>query len=203
MKLYWCENTRAFRIIWMLDELGQPYERIRVDVRGGETGENKSDPDFRAASPMGKVPALVDGPVKLWDSGAICLYLADKYPEAGLSVAADDPRRGEFLQWLMFTNAVIEPAMLEKFMELPPKPQSYGHGSFESMIGALEKGLKGRDWLMGDRFTAADVLVGSSVHVLQQFGLLPVITALQGYVARCRIRPGLQKALALDGVTKK
>lgn len=202
MKLYWCENTRASRMVWMLEELGQPYERVRVDIRGGETGENRNDPDFKAASPMGKVPAFVDGPIKLWDSGAMCLYLADKYPEAGLTVAPDDPARGEFLQWLMFTNAVIEPAMVEKFMELPPKKERYGHGSFEGMIAVLENGLKGKDWLMGERFTAADVLVGSSVHAIDQFGLLPVNPTLQSYVARCRIRPALQKALALDTASK-
>lgn len=77
MKFYWCQQTRAFRITWMLEEAGQPYERIRVDIR---TGDNKDNPDFLAASPMGKVPAIIDGSVKLWDSGAICVYVADKSP---------------------------------------------------------------------------------------------------------------------------
>jgi glutathione S-transferase len=195
MKFYWCEQSRAFRIAWMLEEAGQPYERIRVDIR---TGDNKDNPDFRAASPMGKVPAISDGPVRLWDSGAICLYIADKYPEAGLTVPADDPQRFEFIQWLMFTNSVIEPAMVEKFMSVTPKPESYGHGSFESMISVLEQGLSGKSWIMGERFTAADVLLGSSVHVLDKFGLLPDNAALQGYVERCRSRPALQTALSLD-----
>ena len=195
MKFYWCEQTRAFRITWMLEEAGQPYERIRVDIR---TGDNKDDPDFEAASPMGKVPALTDGPVKLWDSGAICLYVADKYPEAGLTVDAADSQRFEFIQWLMFTNSVIEPAMVEKFMNVPAKQESYGHGSFDSMIGVLEQGLSGKTWIMGERFTAADVLLGSSVHVLEKFGLLPDSATLQDYVARCRARPALQTALSLD-----
>lgn len=195
MKLYWCEQTRAFRIVWMLEELGEPYERIRVGIRDGE---NKDDPDFRAASPMGKVPAIIDGPTKLWDSGAICLYLADKYPEAGLGISMDDPRRGEFLQWLMFTNAVIEPAMVEKFMNLEPKPQSYGHGSFDSMIAVLERGLAGGPWIMGDNFTAADVLLGSSIHVMDLFAILPDSPILKDYADRCRDRPALQTALTLD-----
>ncbi len=195
MKFYWCEQSRAFRIAWMLEETGQPHERIHVDIR---TGKNKDTPDFRAASPMGKVPAISDGPVRLWDSGAICLYIADEYPEAGLTVPADDPQRFEFIQWLMFTNSVIEPAMVEKFMSVTPKPESYGHGSFESMISVLEQGLSGKTWIMGERFTAADVLLGSSVHVLDKFGLLPNKEVLEGYVARCRTRPALQTALSLD-----
>lgn len=195
MKLYWCEKTRAFRAVWMMEELGQPYERVRVDIRD-ETA--KSDPAFRAVSPLGKVPALEDGPVKLWDSGAICLYLADKYAQSGLGVPIDDPKRGTFLQWIMFTNSVIEPAMIEKFMELPPKPMSYGHGSFDSMILTLESGLRGGPWIMGDRFTAADVLLGSSVDVMDKFNILPESTVLRDYVARCRERPALIKAISLD-----
>ncbi len=195
MKLYWCEQTRAFRIVWMLEEIGQPYERIHVDIR---TGDNKDDPGFRAASPMGKVPAISDGEVKLWDSGAICLYLADKHPDAGLTVPADDPKRYEFIQWLMYTNAVIEPAMVEKFMSVPPKKESYGHGSFQLMMSVLEGALSNRTWIMGDRFTAADVLIGSSVHVIEKFGIMPTNTVLQGYAARCRVRTALQTALALD-----
>ncbi|MCH9752487.1 MAG: glutathione S-transferase family protein [Alphaproteobacteria bacterium] len=188
MKFYWCEQTRAFRIAWMLEELGEPYERIRVGIRDGE---NKDDPDFRAASPMGKVPALSDGPVKLWDSGAICLYLADKYPDAGLTVALDDPERGAFLQWLMFTNAIVEPALVEKFSGMEPKPDTYGHGSFDSMIATLEAGLQTGPWILGDRFTAADVLLGSSVHFMDLFGILPDNATLKVYLNRCRERPAL------------
>lgn len=195
MKFYWCEQTRAFRIAWMLEEAGQPHERIRIDIR---TGANKDDPDFRAASPMGKVPAISDGDVRLWDSGAICLYVADKNPEAGLTVPAGDPKRYEFIQWLMFTNAVIEPAMVEKFMGLEPKPLNYGHGSFDQMIKVLEDALSGQTWIMGDRFTAADVLIGSSAHVLDKFGIMPDNSPLKDYADRCRQRPALQTALALD-----
>lgn len=195
MKLFWCEKTRAFRIVWMLEELGEPYERVRVDIRGGEM---KDDPEFRSASPMGKVPALIDGDTKLWDSGAICLYLADKYPQSGLGVAISDPDRGRFLQWVMFTNSVIEPAMLEKFMEMPAKPMSYGHGGFDAMLDVLEGGLAPGPWVMGERFTAADVLLGSSVDVMDKFNILPDRPKLKAYAERCRARPALQKAMGLD-----
>lgn len=195
MKLYWCEQSRAFRIVWMLEELGRPYERIRVDIRGGDM---KDDPEFRSASPMGKVPALIDGTTKLWDSGAICLYLCDQYPEAGLGVSIDDPQRGAFLQWLMYTNAVIEPAMVEKFMGVPAKAASYGHGSFDSMVETLAAGIAPGPWVMGDTFTAADVLLGSSVYVMDKFNILPDQPELKAYVARCLERPAFQTALALD-----
>ncbi len=195
MKLFWCEQSRAFRIVWMLEELGEPYERVRVDFRSGEM---QNEPEFRSASPMGKVPAIIDGNTKLWDSGAICLYLADKYPQAGLGVASDDPDRGRFVQWLMFTNAVIEPAMLEKFLEMPAKPTTYGHGGFEAMLDVLEAGLEPGPWVMGERFTAADVLLGSSVDVLDKFKLLPDRPKLKAYAERCRARPALQKALAMN-----
>ena len=115
MKLYWCPKTRAMRIAWMLEELGEPYERIAIDIRDPK---DRANPDFRAASPMGKVPAFADAETKLWDSGAICLYLTDKYPAAKLGVAIGEPQRGHYLQWLMFSNAVIEPSMMEKFAKV-------------------------------------------------------------------------------------
>lgn len=199
MKFYWCEQTRAQRVAWMLEEVGEPYERIRVGIRDGE---NKDDPEFRTASPLGKVPALVDGPVKLNDSGAICLYLADKYPAAGLSVPLDDPRRGAFLQWVMFTNSSIEPAMVEKFTEAKSDPQRYGWGSFDLVIGQLTTGVSPGPWLLGDQFTAADVIVGSGVHFMEIFGILPDEAAeLKGYAERCRARPAFQRASAFEPAT--
>jgi glutathione S-transferase len=123
MKLYWCERTRAVRAVWMMEELGVPYERVRIDIRDEQS---RANPAFRAASPMGKVPALEDGAVRIWDSGAICAYLADQYPAAQLAPAIGSPDRGAYLMWLMYTNSVIEPAMGEKFAGLKPNPVSYG-----------------------------------------------------------------------------
>ena len=195
MKLYWCEKSRAFRIAWMMEELGLPYERIRVDIRDNDS---ERDADFLAASPLGKVPALVDGETKLWDSGAICLHLADTYPEAGLGVAPGDASRGAFLQWIMFTNAVIEPAMVEKFAGLEVQPLRYGHGSFDQMIETLENGISAGPWTMGERFTTADVLLGSSTHFLETFGVLPDASPLKAYAERCRARPAFQTAQSFD-----
>jgi glutathione S-transferase len=196
MKLYWCPRTRAFRAAWMLEELGRPYERVAIDVRDEAA---RADPEFRAASPMGKVPALVDGAVKLWDSGAICLYLADAYPETGLGVAIGDPARGAFLQWALYTNAVIEPAMGEKFGGRPVNTLQNGYGSFDLMIATLSGGLAPGPWILGQRFTAPDVLLGSSVHFMELFKILPDHQELRAYAERCRARPAFQRAAALEG----
>jgi len=195
MKLYWCPRTRAFRAAWMLEELGRPYERVAIDIRNDAA---RADPDFRVASPMGKVPALVDGAVKLWDSGAICLYLADAYPDAGLGVPIGDPARGAFLQWTLYTNAVIEPAMGEKFGNRPVNTLQNGYGSFDLMISTLAAGLTPGPWIMGQRFTAPDVLLGSSVHFMDVFKLLPDNATLRAYADRCRARPAFQRTGAFD-----
>jgi glutathione S-transferase len=195
MKFYWCPRTRAFRIAWLLEELGKPYERIVIDIRGGEAC---NDPDFRAASPMGKVPAIIDGATKLWDSGAIAIHLADAYPDAGLGAPIGDPKRGAFLQWCLYTNAVIEPAMGEKFSGREPNKLQSGYGSFDLMIETLAAGLVPGPWILGERFSAADALLGASVHFMETFKVLPENAALAAYAARCRARPAFQRAAAFD-----
>jgi glutathione S-transferase len=179
----------------MLEELGRPYERVRIDIRNEAS---RADPDFRAASPMGKVPALVDGPVKLWDSGAICVYLADAYPEADLGVPIGDPNRGAFLQWAMYNNAVVEPAMGEKFSGAAVNTLQSGHGSFDQMIDLLIAGLTPGPWILGERFMLPDVLLGSAVHFMELFKILPDRAELKAYVERCRARPAFQRAMSFD-----
>ena len=154
MKLYWCPKTRSLRALWLLEEAGVAYERVLIDIRSDSA---KSDPAFRRASPMGKVPALEDGAVRIWDSGAICAYVADQYPAQGLAPPVGSPLRGAYLQWLMYTNAVIEPAMAEKFAKLPSNPTAYGWGSFELMLRTLRAALEGGPWILGERFSAAGI----------------------------------------------
>jgi len=134
MKLYWCERTRAVRAVWMMEELGVPYERVRIDIRDEQS---RAHPAFRAASPMGKVPALEDGAVRIWDSGAICAYLADQYPAAKLAPPIGSPDRGAYLMWLMYTNSVIEPAMGEKAGGLKPNSVTYGWGGWDQMLTVM------------------------------------------------------------------
>lgn len=196
MKLYWCPKTRAVRAVWMLEELGLPYERVLVDIR-----DESATPDagFLAASPMGKVPALEDGEVRLAESAAICLYVADRYAGGRLAPALDDPDRGRFLYWMFYTPAVIEPAMSEKFSGAAGNRFSSGWGDFPTMIATLEAGLAEGPYILGERFSAADVLLGSSAVFMRTFGVLPESKTLEAYADRCLERPAYQKAIALDG----
>ena len=195
MKLYWAPQTRSSRAVWMLQEAGVDYEIATVDIRADD--RHDSD-EFRAASPMGKVPALVDGDVMMSESAAICLYVADRYSSGNLAPALDNSSRGRFLYWLMFTPAVIEPAMSEKFNDIEPNPGRSGWGSFDLMVKTMEKGLAGNRWLLDDKFSAADVMVGSSVVFMRMFDMLPDSPTLAEYADRCLQRPAYQKAMALE-----
>lgn len=198
MKLYWSPQTRSTRAIWMLEEAGVDYECERVDIR---SPQREDSAEFLDASPMGKVPAIADGDVRMAESAAICLYVADRYSPGTLAPAIDDPARGKFLYWLMYTPAVIEPAMSEKFNGVEPNRQRSGWGDFELMIETLERGIAGRDWILGDRFTAADVMLGSSVVFMRMFDMLPDSASLSAYADRCLARPAYQRALQLSEST--
>lgn len=195
MKVFYAPRTRSSRVIWMLEELGVPYELEHCDIL---TSERNDSDAFRLASPMGKVPAIQDGTVSMSESAAICLYLADRYGSGDFAPLPDDSDRGSFLYWMFFSPAVIEPTMAEKVGNIEPNPRRNGWGSFDLMIDTLAAGLDGRDWLMGDRFTAADVMVGSSVAFLRLFNMLPDVSVITGYVDRCVSRPAYQKAVSLD-----
>jgi glutathione S-transferase len=195
VKLYWSPQTRSSRAVWLLEEAGVKYEIENVDIR---SPDRKDGAEFRDASPMGKVPALVDGAVSMSESAAIALYIADRYCSGTLAPAIDDASRGKFLYWMMYTPAVIEPAMSEKVNNVAPNRGRSGWGDFDLMIATLEQALDNKTWLQGDRFTAADVMVGSSVVFMRMFGLLPDSTTLGAYADRCLARPAYRKALALE-----
>jgi glutathione S-transferase len=195
MKLFWHPKTRSVRAIWLLEEAGIPYERVQIDIRDPS---KPRDPEFALASPMGKVPALADGEARLADSAAIALYVADRYPQAKLAPAIDDPRRAQYLWWMVFTPGVVEPCMMEKFQQLKPNRMQAGWGDFATMISTLETGLQKGAWILGDKFSAADVLVGSSAVFMRQFGMLPASKPIETYADRCLARPAYQRALAID-----
>jgi glutathione S-transferase len=179
----------------MLEEAGVDYEFAVIELAASD---RKDPAGFLAASPMGKVPAIVDGDVAMSESAAICLYVADRYCPGTLAPTIDDSRRGTFLYWLMYTPAVIEPAMSEKVNGIEPNKVRYGWGSFDLMISTLEKQLADREWVLGDWFTAADVMLGSSVVFLRMFDMLGDSPVLNAYADRCMARPAFQKALALE-----
>lgn len=199
IRLYWCPQTRASRVLWMLEELGEPFETRLVDIRNPDAID---EPGFRAASPMGKVPAITDeapnGTVHMADSSPICLYLADRYAPGRLAPEVDDPARGKFLFWMGYTPGAIEPAMMEKFLGFEVNKGSCGWGNYDTVLQVLEDGLKEGPWILGDYFSAADVMLGSSVYFMKQFGLLGENAVFEGYVERCLARPGYQAALARE-----
>ncbi len=195
MKLYWAPQTRSIRVVWMLEEAGLDYEVERITLGAPDTVANT---EFMTASPMGKVPALVDGDVLMCDSAAICLYLADRYCMGGLAPALDDSQRGQYLYWLLYTPGVIEPAMGEKFGGAKPNRVSHGWGDFDTMVEVLTAGVQDTHWMLGDDFTAADVMIGSSVHFLMMFNMIPEEGPLADYVKRCRARPAFKASQALE-----
>jgi len=191
MRLFWAPQTRSTRAIWMLEEAGIDYEMELVDIRSPDRENSK---EFLRASPMGKVPAVVDGKVAMSESAAICIYVADRYAAGTLAPAIDDASRGKYLYWTIYTPAVVEPAMSEKFSNVEPNRVRSGWGDFDSMIKTFDEGLEGKKWILGDRFTAADVMLGSSAVFMRMFDMLPDTKNVSNYADRCLARPALQKA---------
>ena len=175
----------------MLEEAGIDYDMERVQLGSPDLSD-----EFLAASPMGKVPAIVDGDVAMAESAAICLYVADRYCSDTLAPATDDPRRGKYLYWTLYTPAVVEPAMSEKFNKVAANRQRSGWGDFDLMIETWDGALEGKEWISGDGFTAADVMLGSSAIFLRMFGMLPETRNLDAYADRCTQRPAYERAVA-------
>jgi glutathione S-transferase len=196
MKVFWAPQTRSTRAIWMLEEAGIDYVMQLVDIRSPDREDSE---EFLAASPMGKVPAIIDGDVAMSESAAICIYVADKYGAGTLAPNVHDPARGKYLYWTIYSAAVIEPAMAEKFADIAPNRGRNGWGDFELMIQTFDAGLEGKDWILGDRFTAADVMLGSSAVFMRMFDMLPETRNIGKYADRCLARPAFQKTTEVAG----
>ncbi|HXQ50557.1 MAG TPA: glutathione S-transferase family protein [Stellaceae bacterium] len=195
MRLYWAPHTRSFRALWLLEEAGRAYERVLVDLKNGA----QSRPEYRAINPMMKVPALTDGDVKVAESGAICAYVADRVPEAGLAPALDDPARGRYLHWLFFSPGCTEPAYIQKLADVQLGSSTAGWGDFERVMAVLEAALAPGPWLLGERFSAADVLTGTDLHFgINVFKIVEPRPAFSAYLARCAERPAFKRAIAID-----
>lgn len=192
MKLFWAPQTRSQRAIWMLEEAGVEYEMERIELSSPERADSA---EFLNASPMGKVPAILDGDAAMSESAAICIYVADRYGAGTLAPVFDDPLRGKFLYWTMYTPAVVEPAMSEKFNKIEGNRHRSGWGDFDLMINTWDEALEGRDWIVGNQFTAADVMLGSSAIFLRMFEMLPASRNLDAYADRCLARPANQRAI--------
>jgi len=190
-------QSRGRIVRWMLEEVGQPY---RTQVLAFD-GSQKS-PDYLAINPMGKVPAIVHRGVVVTEGAAICAYLADAFPEAGLAPAHGDPLRGPYYRWMFFAAGPVEAAVSAKAMGLlapAERAGMVGYGSFEQTVDTLEIAVASASpWLLGEQFTAADVYVGSQVSWGLMFKTLPERPAFVEYATRLRAREAAQRAAALD-----
>ena len=194
MKLYWSPRSRSFTTLWLMEETGQPYERILTDIA---TGAQKS-PDFLKVNPMGKVPALQDGDVTMAESAAICAYVADRYPQAKLAPPIGDPRRAKYLQWLFFAPSCIEPAILQAYLKLDIPAMSAAWGSTTQTFDVLDQALEKGPWLLGDDFTAADVAIGAGMnYAIRLFKMVPERPNFERYLDACAARPAFQTAQKL------
>ena len=196
MKLFWTPQTRSLRIIWMLEEAGIEYDMEQIDIR---SEDRKDSDEFLRASPMRKVPAIIDGEAAMAESAAICLYIADRYRSGELAPALDDPQRGHFLFWLMYTPAVVEPAMIEKVSNIESNRVRNGWGDFDTMISTFDVALQGNSWILGEQFSAADVMLGSSAHFLRMFNMLPETSNIGDYSDRCVAREAFKRSLVISG----
>jgi glutathione S-transferase len=195
IEFYYNPQSRAAIVHWMLEELGVPFRR---HVLSFDKGENKS-PEFLAINPMGKVPTIRHGDVVVTEYPAICCYLADAFPAAGLAPAIGDSRRGTYLRWLFFTGSCIEPAMADHALQREPgKPSMLGYGSFEDVMNTAAKAVTPGPYLLGDMFSAADVAFGSCLMYGMMFNIIPDRPEFQAYAAQLKNRPAYQRAEAKD-----
>jgi glutathione S-transferase len=190
--LYFNPMSRSRIARWMLEELGEPYE-----VRLLSYGPDMQSDGYLALNPMGKVPTLVHRGAVVTESAAICAYLADAFPQCGLAPAPGTPEAANYYRWMFFAAGPLESAVTDRMLgvTVPPEREgTVGYGSYDRMVGALERAVGAAPHIAGDRFTAADVYVGSQVGWGLMFGTLPDRPAFRDYWARIKDRPALQRA---------
>jgi len=196
LTLYTNPMSRGRIARWMLEEIGQPYEATVLGY-----GESMQSPEYLAVNPMGKVPAVRHGDTVVTECAAICAYLADAFPQAGLAPASGSRERAPFYRWLFFVAGPLEQAATNKALGLAvpqDKQGMVGYGSLERVLGVLESELSARDFIAGPAFTAADVYVGAHVGWGMQFGTIDRRPAFERYYARLADRPALKRAAEID-----
>jgi glutathione S-transferase len=196
LTLYHGSPSRSSIVLWMLEELGEPYD---VQLLSFAKGENRA-PEYLAINPMGKVPALRHGDTIITEVAAICTYLADEFPAARLNVPIGTPRRGIYLKWLFFGPGCIEPAVTDR--AAPRKEEArramLGYGDFDTTMDVVAAAVGNGPYLMGEQFTAADVVVGSHIRWGTMFKMIPERPEFAAYTARFAARPAARRAEAKD-----
>lgn len=193
--LYHSPNTRSSGALTLLEELGAPYELHVLNMKAGE----QRGPDYLAINPMGKVPALQHGDALVTEQVAIFLYLADLFPEAGLAPPVGDPLRGPYLRWMVFYAACFEPAVIDRATQRDPAPMPMSpYGDYDTMLNTLTGQLAKGPYLLGEQFSAADVLWGGALTWTTMFKLVPELPVITKYIDRCSARPSVAQAKAKD-----
>jgi glutathione S-transferase len=188
-------KTRSTGVFILLEELGAPYELRLVNMKVMEHRQSA----YLAINPMGKVPAILHGDALVTEQGAIYIYLADYFAKAGLAPAIDDPLRGAYLRWLVFYGSCVEPACVDKAMKREPGTLAMSpYGTFEAMLETIVAQLRKGPWLLGERFSAADILYGTALGWMTKFGIVPALPEIMDYISRVGARPSFAKVNALD-----
>lgn len=195
LKFYHAPWSRASSVLWLLEELGQSYELEIVDIRG----EGGAPESYRAIQPNKKVPAISHDGTIVTERAAITIYLGDAFPQAGLAPAIGDPLRAKYLTWLVYCDAVFDPAVAARAHGLTYKSNDYSFGLFEDMVANVERHLEQQEYAVGDRFTAADTQLGSAINfTMNILKVLPQRPAFTAYVARLYEREACKRAQAKD-----
>ena len=194
LTFYTNPQSRGQIIRWMLEEVGEPYETVILDYATTLKGE-----EYLAINPMGKIPAIRHKGKVVTEVAAICAYLADAFPSAGLSPPTND--RADYYRFLFFASGPIEQAFSNRaagFEPTPERQRMFGYGNFDLAIGTMEKLLTGRTYICGDQFTAADLYVASQLGFMMMFGMLEARPVFSDYVARCTDREAYRRAKQID-----
>ena len=196
LTLYHASPSRSSIVLWMLEELGEPYDIHLLSLTKGENRE----PAYLAINPMGKVPAIRHGDTVVTEAAAICTYLADEFPGAKLNVPIGSPQRGVYLKWLFFGPSCIEPAVIDR--AAPRKEEArrgmLGYGDFDTTMNTVAAAVAQGPWLLGEQFTAADVIIGANIRWGMIFRTIPERPEFTAYAGRIAARPAAQRAEAKD-----
>lgn len=195
LTLFHAPNSRSGAARILLEELGVPYDLHVLNLKKNE----QRAPDYLAVNPMGKVPAVRHGDALVTEQPAVFIYLADLFPEAGLAPALNDPLRGPYLRWLTFYGASFEPAITDLAMKREPTPPMMcPYGDYDTMLATLTAQLRAGPWLLGERFSAADVLWGTALGWATMFKLVPELPEVMAYIERVSARPAARRAAQAD-----
>jgi glutathione S-transferase len=193
--LFYAPQSRATGALALMEELGVPYD---LEVLNLKTKQQRGD-KYLAVNPMGKVPAVLYKGVLVTEQPAVYMFLADLHAEKGLAPAISDPLRGAYLRWMVFYGSSFEPAVVDRAMKnKPADPSTCPYGDFDTMLGTLEQQLGKGPWMLGDRFTALDVLWGMALSWTTMFKLVPETPVIKAYIDRTNARPSIVKARAKD-----